>query len=715
MREFILSPKTIVGGALAVGLALGALLGLGLPAYGQVEVRDLGYQAKAIEPLDGLSMGGAGCVPADLGSGVVVMEFEVTDVDPLADDPSDVMIDTIIVENLGTANDQDIVEVLIIDENGNCDQLGGGPATPIPGANPNIAFEADFLGLSYVIPDDQTRRFFVAVRTATTDVLKDDNQRNTLQLRVTLTFLETVGSPPTETTFTAQVTDSAPEFIWNGGVNSFSDDLYVINPLMPGETGVVARFTLCDDDSNEQALVIDGFNVKQGPDGTALDTDIASLKFYRVEGASRTLIATLTPTSSFNRGGPGDDLLGLNLFLPDDGCMTVEVEAQISPFAYKGKVVQLEIQIIAEEPVGNPIDSSAAPFIITRAPTVIGKGLIDLPDAIVLGQPATLNLNVVGFPLPGLGTLQVGPVGALRYDPTVIQIKQIKSVGIYSVEAVSIDNRRGEARFTVRIDPAQTDNALQTGTIAQIVVEAVGQPGQRTLLSLTFDQVTDADNNDVTGDVGMDPGEVRLVPPGDLDGDGRVTISDALFLANELLNGCPTLTDEQRLIADVAGDTLTGDKAPSSKIPTCTDAEADPLTGDPRFDLDGVVDLTSADVAQIAKLAIGAASASLKGARAEMPVPVQALRVSAVQAFAAKGALTVKAQGVGIQSVRVQLFDLAGRTVLDEGASGRQLRVRLLDAQGRPLANGVYLYVVEVKGVDGRVIRTDVRKLVVLR
>jgi len=89
--------------------------------------------------------------------------------------------------------------------------------------------------------------------------------------------------------------------------------------------------------------------------------------------------------------------------------------------------------------------------------------------------------------------------------------------------------------------------------------------------------------------------------------------------------------------------------------------------------------------------------------------------VSAVQAFATTGALTVKAQGVGISSVRVQLFDLAGRTVLDERASGRQLRVRLLDAQGRPLANGVYLYVVEVKGVDGRTVKTDVRKLVVLR
>ena len=707
-------PSPTVGMLLALTLAVGAFIGL--PAYGQVEVRDLGYQAKAIEPMEGLSMGTVCAlnVPADLGSGVVVMEFEVTDVDPLADDPSDVVITEIKVENLGTANDQDIVEVLIIDENGNCDQLGGGPATPGPGANPNITFEADF-DTNYTIPDGETRRFQVAVRTATTDVLKDDNQRNTVQLRVTLTFTETVGSPPTDTTFTAQVTDSRPEFIWNGGVNSFSDDMYVINPLMPGESGVVARFTFCDDDSNEQALVIDGFNVKQGPDGTALDTDIASLIFYRVEGATRTFIASLTPTSSFNRGGPGDDLLGLNLFLPDDGCMTVEVEAQISPFAYKGKVVQLEVQIIAEEPVGNPIDPSAAPFIITRAPTVIGKGLIDLPDVIVFGQPATLNLRVVGFPLPGLGTLQVGPVGALRYDPTVIQVKEIQGVGIYSVEAVSIDNRRGEARFTVRVDPAQAANALQTGTIAQITVEGVGQPGQRTLLSLTFDQVTDADNNDVTGDVGMDPGQVRLVPPGDLDGDGQVTISDALFLANELLNGCPTLSDEQRLIADVAGDAATtGDKAPTGKIPTCTATEADPLTGDPKFDLDSVVDLTSADVAQIARLAIGAAAAGMSVAQVEKQ-PVQALQVSAVQAFHSRGLLTVRVQGTGIAELSVQVFDLAGRKVLAEGARGAQLQTRLLSADGQPLANGVYLYVVTVKGVDGRTMKTEVRKLVVLR
>ena len=679
-----------------VGLSLafifaGALFGL--PTYGQVEVRDLGYQAKAIEPLEGISMG-AVCIPADLGSGVVVMEFEVTDVDPLADDPSDVIINQIKVENLGTATDQDIIEVLIIDENGNCDQLGGGPSTPGPSlfAYPNITFEASF-DTNYTIPDNETRLFRVAVRTDTTDVLLDDSQRKTVQLRVTLTFTERVGSPPTDTTFTAQVTDSRPEFIWNGGVNSFSDDMYVINPLMPGETGVVARFTFCDDDSNEQALVIDGFNFKQGPDGTALYTDIASLTIWRVEGNSRTFINSLTPTSAFNRGGPGNTLDNLNLFLADDSCMTIEVEAQISPFAYKGKVVQLEIQIIAEEPVGNLIDPSAAPFIVTRAPTVIGKGLIDLPDVIGLGQPVTLNLRVIGFPLPGLGTLQVGPIGALRYDPTVIQVKEILGVGIYTVEAVNIDNRRGEARFTVRVDPAQAANALQTGTIAQIVVEGVGQPGQRTLLSLTFDQVTDADNNDVTGDVGMDPGEVRLVPPGDLDGDGRVTISDALLLANELLNDCPTLTDEQKLIADVATP-----QAPTGTIPVCGGT-------DPH--------LTSADVAQIAKLAIGAASAGVTTAQNQKPV--QALQVNAVQAFTHQGLLTVRAQGQGIAGLDIEVFDLAGRKVLAQSAQGDQLQMKLLSTDGRPLANGVYLYVVTIKGVDGRVVRTEVRKLVVLR
>lgn len=714
---------TLVG---IVALLLGAYAAM--PAYGQVEVQDLGFQNKAVEPGDAIFMDHT-TVPATLGSGVVIMRFKVTDVDPLADDPSDVTITGMTVENLGSADETDIIEVMCLDQDGNA---LAPVVTPVAGPNPNIAFTAFCDIGTFIIPDNGSETFDIAVRTADTTTLADDDQGNTLALRVIINYTETVGSPPVLSTFTAMVTDGASEFIWNGGINSWTDDTYVINPLMPGQQGVVSRFTVCDDDSNEHNLIISSLTIKQGDLGTALYTDIATLKVFRVENKTRTMVGTLVPDVAFDRGGPGDLLLfPSSVFLLDDHCTTFEVEAQVSLFAFKGKLIQLEFQIATEEPVASPIDPSVDPEVKTRAPTVIGKGLIEIPDTIVLGSPGEVPLNVAGIPLPGLGALQVGPTGAFTYDPSVIRVRDIVGVAvtpsgdlkpadqattedtvIYCVphkdktkdnggcggtipdpaDGFKINNRTGELTFTVLIDPAQADNAFQNGTIAIIKVEAVGNPGERSRLGLIFDQVTDADNNPISGDVGVSVGEVKLVPPGDVNIDGATTISDALLLANELIQStpCSGLTDEQKLIADVADP-----KAPAGTVPVCG--------GDNPH-------LTSADVAEIARLSISSAGLSSSGA----PSRVVPLSVRGVQTAMRADLLTVRVQGEGIAGLNVEVFNLAGRKVLAETAAGAQLRVRL-QSEGRPLANGVYLYVVTVKGKNGEALRSEVRKLVVLR
>jgi len=680
---------------LAWGLTLAALVGIALSGYAQVQVEDLGYWAPngAIEPGDAIAMDHT-TLPAMLGSGVVVMQFRVTDLDPLADDPSDVTITGMVIHNLGTANENDIIEVMCMDE---AENAIAPVAVPGPGPNPNITFEAFCDVGSFVIPDDGSELFQIAVRTADTTTLSDDDQGNTLMLRVTIEYTETVGSPPSLATFTTQVVDGAPEFVWNGGINTWTDDTYVVNPLMPGEQGVVSRFTVCDSDSNEHNLVISGLTVRQGDQGTALYTDIAMLKVFRVENNTRTMVGTLTPDVAFDRGGPGNIVLFANsVFLQDDSCTTFEVEAQVSPFAFKGKLIQLEFQIHTEEPVANAIDPAVDPEVRTRVPTVIGKGVISIADTILMLPSANIPVKVAGIPLPGLGTLQVGPSGAFTYDPSVIRVKDIVGVGDYIVEAKIIDNRRGEARFTVRIDPAEADNALQNGTIAYIQVEQVGNPGDRTRLGLVFDQVTDSYNNDISVDVGVDVGELRIVPPGDLNGDGRTTLSDALLLANELIQPvpCAGLTDEQRLIADVAPPF-----AAAGTIPTCDGANPS---------------LTSADVAEIARLSITeAAAAGTPSLRAPESRAVP-LRVEGLRAAVQGNTLAVSAQGQGIAELSVEVFNLAGRRVLTQSAAGEQLKVRL-QSQGQPLANGVYLYVVTIKGQNGDVLRSEVRKLVVLR
>jgi hypothetical protein len=91
------------------------------------------------------------------------------------------------------------------------------------------------------------------------------------------------------------------------------------------------------------------------------------------------------------------------------------------------------------------------------------------------------------------------------------------------------------------------------------------------------------------------------------------------------------------------------------------------------------------------------------------------LQVHDIQVEPQGGQLRVEATGVGIASVRLQLYDLAGRLMLNKESQGDTLTLPFKTLQGRALANGVYLSVVRVRGLDGREYVSEVRKLVILR
>jgi len=95
--------------------------------------------------------------------------------------------------------------------------------------------------------------------------------------------------------------------------------------------------------------------------------------------------------------------------------------------------------------------------------------------------------------------------------------------------------------------------------------------------------------------------------------------------------------------------------------------------------------------------------------------PARSLRVGALAVQRAGGRLVVQAQGAGIASIGVQLYDLGGRRIGQRSARGQRLELSLTDQDGRPLANGVYLYVITVRGTDGQSSQSRVRKLVLLR
>jgi hypothetical protein len=93
---------------------------------------------------------------------------------------------------------------------------------------------------------------------------------------------------------------------------------------------------------------------------------------------------------------------------------------------------------------------------------------------------------------------------------------------------------------------------------------------------------------------------------------------------------------------------------------------------------------------------------------------VEPLEVKAITLSQDSNDFTLTVTGQGVASVGLKLYNLAGGLVLEQEALGNALQFQL-NGPGGALANGVYLYVVTVKGYDGSILRSEVRKLVILK
>lgn len=73
-------------------------------------------------------------------------------------------------------------------------------------------------------------------------------------------------------------------------------------------------------------------------------------------------------------------------------------------------------------------------------------------------------------------------------------------------------------------------------------------------------------------------------------------------------------------------------------------------------------------------------------------------------------------QGEGIAALGVEIFDLSGTRIFAQETSGARLVWNMNTNDGRPVANGVYLYVVTVRDLlAGGSMRSEVKKLVIQR
>jgi len=173
---------------------------------------------------------------------------------------------------------------------------------------------------------------------------------------------------------------------------------------------------------------------------------------------------------------------------------------------------------------------------------------------------------------------------------------------------------------------------------------------------------------------------------GDVDNNGIVQDADAQLVARAILEAAQ-LTELQRAAADVA----------------------------PPF---GVIDVRDATL--ISEIARGyRAYCPPLDARNPQATPLHShapVTLERVEHHPLGRGIRFRADGSGIADISVQVFNLAGKALFaSDWHQGTELLWIALTDDGHPLANGVYLYVLSVRGTDGSLARSRVQKLVILR
>ena len=296
--------------------------------------------------------------------------------------------------------------------------------------------------------------------------------------------------------------------------------------------------------------------------------------------------------------------------------------------------------------------------ILEYALTLINAGTRDATELMLSDTPDPKTRFLVGTAQTSIGVAHSGDSGA--------------SVSVGTLGAFG-----GHARvsFRVQINNPLPADALTIANQAQV-------SGSNIAAQYSDDPRTPTLNDATVVALGS-----SFLLCGDVDNNGLVEEADAQLVARAIL-GAVRLTDSQRLAADVA--------APF-----------------------GTLDVR--DVTLISEIARGYRSycppldarISAHAALLHASAPVTLERV---EHRSWGRAIRFRAQGTGITEVSVQVFNLAGSPVLRSAwQKGTELDWPALTDDGRPLANGVYLYVLSARGADGSVIQSRVQKLVILR
>ena len=147
-------------------------------------------------------------------------------------------------------------------------------------------------------------------------------------------------------------------------------------------------------------------------------------------------------------------------------------------------------------------------FVSKGAPTLTVESALVEPNGI-----CTLNITYSQV-VNGLLAIQVGPEGALVYDPTAIQVLSVLAVEPFTA-LYKVDDGQGHIRFAL----VTADSPAPSGTILQLTVKAIGPTGTDTQIYLSYiDDAIDGTQSSIPPETWYRfPGVVKINTPPTVD------------------------------------------------------------------------------------------------------------------------------------------------------------------------------------------------------
>ena len=304
------------------------------------------------------------------------------------------------------------------------------------------------------------------------------------------------------------------------------------------------------------------------------------------------------------------------------------------------------------------------------------------------GEQDTISVTVADVPGEGLVSFQ----GTLSYDPAVIEVIRVEFPESFPVRAFTVEN--GTVRFAATTK--QTRTPVKAGELFRLVVRAIGEPGDTTIVTPFFEIFHDINYQPISH-ITVE-GTITIIPSVNELPVASFEFSPTSPSTRDTIQFTDTSTDPDGEIVAWLWDFGDG----------TTSTEQNPTH---RYEQGGVYTVTltvtdDRDGQGTATVRFYVFPAPPEGAAGVIAFPNPASTQAKFRYFLPDGAT----------SAELMVYDLLGRPVLleDLNVTGREFLWDLRDLQGNPVQNGPYFYLVRATTPQGMV-RSRVEVLIVQR